>query len=297
MKEENNGTSNNKWSRIFRKKWFFPALYLVVAAVLLTVVIWYQNLDNQVPDATDDSEDPFSSHLQDEEAESVLEQQEIIKMPLADNDQAEIVTKFYDYNAEEEEQESGLVLYNNRYYQSKGIDIKVGEDEAFDVVASLSGEVTEVKEDPLLGNVVSITHDNDVMTYYASMGEISVKAGDEVEQGDTLGTAGKNLFGKDNGTHVHFQIRKDGVEVDPEAFFNQPVSKLDEIEVDEDVVDSMEENEEPTEEEQENADEAAEEDLDQDETDEDEASDEASEDDEQADDELEDKDQDEQEEE
>jgi len=232
MKEENNAPKN-KWSDIFRKKWFFPAVYLTIAALLLSVVVWYQNMDNQVPDAQEDSEmsGEYNPSEFDEDAEAVLDQQEVIKMPVQDKEQAEIVTKFYDYNAEQDEQENGLVLYNNRYYQSTGIDIASAEGEAFDVVASLSGTVTEVKEDPLLGNVVVVSHENDVMTYYASLNEVEVKADSEVKQGDAIGTAGKNLFGKDNGTHVHFELRKDGIEVDPESFFNQPVSELDKIDV------------------------------------------------------------------
>src|SRR5699024_3207916 len=78
-----------------------------------------------------------------------------------------------------------------------------------------------------------VSHENDVMTYYASLNEVEVKADSEVKQGDAIGTAGKNLFGKDSGTHVHFELRKDGKEVDPESFFNQPVSELDKIDVEE----------------------------------------------------------------
>ena len=36
--------SKKKWTRIFKKKWFFPALYIMLAAFLLTGVIWYQIL-------------------------------------------------------------------------------------------------------------------------------------------------------------------------------------------------------------------------------------------------------------
>ncbi|UJL45965.1 M23 family metallopeptidase [Virgibacillus sp. NKC19-16] len=233
MKEENNGASKNKWSRIFRKKWFFPAVYLTVAALLLSVVVWYQNVDNQVPDVADEQEEQESDEYiptqNDEDAETVLDQQEVIQMPVVDQDQAEIVTKFYDYNAEQEDQENGLVLYNNRYYQSTGIDIASASDETFDVVASLTGTVTEVKEDPLLGNVVVMEHGDNVTTYYASLDEVSVSADTDVEQGDPIGTAGSNIFGKDNGTHVHFELRKDGNEVNPESFFNQSVASLDSV--------------------------------------------------------------------
>lgn len=227
MNEENNGTPKNKWSRIFRKKWFFPAVYLTIAALLLSVVVWYQNLDNQIQETQDEpNSENYTPTEHDEEAQSVLNQQEVIKMPVVDQDQAEIVTKFYDYDAEQEVKENALVVYNNRFYQSTGIDIAAADGETFDVLASLSGTVLEVKEDPLLGNVVSLSHENEVVTHYTSLGEIKVKEGDKVQQGDVLGTAGQSIFGQDSGIHVHFEIRKDGTAVNPEDFFNQSLSTL-----------------------------------------------------------------------
>lgn len=261
MKEENRGTPKNKWSRMFRKKWFFPAMYLIIATLLLTVVVWYQSVDNAKTDTVEDSNvtDNYDPSPYEEDAEAVLEQQEDIQMPVADQEQAEIVTKFYDYNAEQEDQEDGLVLYNNRYYQSEGIDIASADGEAFDVTASLSGTVTEVKEDPLQGHIVVLSHANDVTTYYASLGEVNVDVDSKVTQGDVIGTAGKSLFGKDNGTHLHFQLRKDGNELDPETYFGQPLSKLDELdsEAEEEV---EEEKEEPAEESESEEDAATEED-------------------------------------
>lgn len=230
MKEKNRETSKSRWSRIFKKKWFFPAVYLTVAALLLTIVLWYQSIDNQVPDVLDEPDvtDDYSSSRYDEEAETVLEQQEVIQMPVEDELNTEIVTKFYDHSADDEDQEQALILYNNRYHQSTGIDIVTEDGEPFDVLASLSGMVMEVKEDPLLGNVVTLSHENDVVTYYSSLGKVNVQAGQRVSQGDVLGTAGMNIFGKDNGNHVHFELRKNGESMNPEMFINQPVSKLDE---------------------------------------------------------------------
>ncbi|MDY0404578.1 M23 family metallopeptidase [Virgibacillus sp. 179-BFC.A HS] len=223
MKEEN--TPKNKWSRIYRKKWFFPAVYLVVAALLVSGVVWYQNLDKS-PEATKEPGDAATKGLHDQDAKPVLDQEENIQMPVAKDANAEIVTKFFDYDADEESQAAALVLYNSRYYQSKGIDLAAKDKKSFDVVASLSGTVQEVKEDPLLGNVVVMEHGNDVKTYYASLQDVAVKTGDNVKQGDKLGTAGSSLFGKENGTHVHFELSKSEQKVNPESYFNQPVSKL-----------------------------------------------------------------------
>ncbi|GGA64448.1 M23 family metallopeptidase [Ornithinibacillus halotolerans] len=227
MKEENRAPKKGAKS-IFRKKWFFPAVYLTIAALLLAAVIWYQNIDNQLPDAGNEAGDNYTPHPHDGDAAPVMDPQEIVKMPVGDQEKAQIVTKFYDYDASQEDQESALILHNNRYYQSTGVDIVYPDGEAFDVLAALSGTVVDTKEDPLLGNVVILSHGNDVTTYYASLGEVAVNPGDEVKQGDVLGTAGENIFGKNNGKHVHFEIRKDEQVYNPEEFFNQPVSKLDE---------------------------------------------------------------------
>ncbi|MRG86175.1 M23 family metallopeptidase [Salinibacillus xinjiangensis] len=232
MKEEKNST----WSRLIRKKWFYPAVYLTFAALILTGVIWYQNTAIDLPDESADQSDQLDSEGTvtdplgqgpDGESVPVVDQDELLKMPVASADDTEIVTKFYDYNASEEEQEQALILYNNKYYQSKGIDIASANDEPFDVTAALTGSVTEVKEDPLLGMVVELTHDNGVTTHYASLEEVAVESGQEVSQGDVLGTAGKNLYGQANGTHVHFEVRKDENPINPEDFFNKPISDIE----------------------------------------------------------------------
>jgi len=256
--EEIPNESKNKWTRIFKKKWFLPAVYLLLAAFLLIGVVWYQNLENKLLGGGDDESeltDSYSDDPFDEEAESVVQQQETIKMPVQEDVQTEIVTKFFDYQDEQDEQEQGLNLYNNRYYQSTGVNIAADDGETFDVVASMSGTVSEIKEDPLLGNVVVLGHEEDISTYYASLGEVAVEPGDKIAQGDELGVAGKNLFSEESGNHVHFEIRKDDLEVDPEKFFNESVAKLIEYEPEE-----MPE-EAPSEEDAEDAEDAVEEDL------------------------------------
>ncbi|HLS20045.1 MAG TPA: M23 family metallopeptidase [Bacillota bacterium] len=249
MKKENDQVSKNTWKRIIKKKWFFPALYLTIAALLLTGVVWFQNANKttEIQEDFDQLADEFTEQVPyDDEVKAVMEQQETIKMPVKDEKDIEIITKFFDYDADQEDQERALVEYNNRFYQSTGIDLAASDGESFDVVASLSGTVAEVKDDPILGNVVVLSHDEDIKTYYASLQDVAVAEGDELSQGDLIGSAGKNLFGKENGNHVHFELRKTGAEVNPEDFFNQPLSKLatyamdDVDEDDEDTEETME---------------------------------------------------------
>lgn len=245
--KEKNSVSKSKWKRLFRKKWFFPALYLGISALLLTAVLWYQSGTNE-PEQAEEDKGIFDSlgFNGDEEATPVAEQDEVVKAPVAEDAEATVVTKFYDHNADSEAQENALVLYDNKYYQSTGVDYAAADGGAFDVLAALSGTVTEVKEDALHGNVVQIEHKNGVATYYASLEDVKVEAGQEVKQGDVLATAGQSLFAKDKATHLHFEVLNGDTPVNPESFFNQPVSKLQEAKaeaVQEETADTAGQNE------------------------------------------------------
>ena len=59
--------------------------------------------------------------------------------------------------------------------------VSYGGKESFDVVAILDGTVTNVAEDKLLGNVIEIKHDNDMISSYQSLSAVNVKKGDVVK--------------------------------------------------------------------------------------------------------------------
>jgi stage II sporulation protein Q len=101
----------------------------------------------------------------------------------------------------------------------------------FEVAASLSGTVTKAEKDPLLGNVIEIEHKDGVTTVYQSLASMTVAAGDEVEQNEIIGQAGKSLIQEQDGVHVHFEIRKDGAAVNPLDFMDKPVTSLNDVNV------------------------------------------------------------------
>ncbi|WP_067841053.1 M23 family metallopeptidase [Amphibacillus sediminis] len=245
MKEEKRRFSHY-WKRIVKKKGFFPTLYLVIAALMLTGVLWYQNMDR-----LSDTQPNRDVNLQDEirggdfeqPSDPVTHPVENVNLPILEDSDSQIVTKFYDYQQSQEEQQQALVFYNNKYYQSQGIDIAATTSEPLQVVAALSGEVVEVKEDPILGYVVQIEHDHDVTTYYSSLTDVRVEEGQQVTQGELLAHAGTSIFGQEKGSHVHFELRKNSQAVDPEAFFDQPVTNVAVHEA-EDVTDEADQDEE-----------------------------------------------------
>ncbi|MCQ6274638.1 M23 family metallopeptidase [Bacillus sp. V3B] len=230
--EEKQPSRGSKLKRFFKKRWVFPAVYIASAALILTAVLWYQNssTDNAIDSdefdysAIDVPGDDFK-----EPAVEVNRSMESVVLPLngKDRDNAVIQKKFYDDNAKAEEQEAALVVYKNQYHPNTGIDITVEESDAFDVVAALSGTVIKVQEDSLLGNVIEIEHEDNVITHYSSIKDMKVEIGDEIEQGQALATAGQSQFNEGAGTHVHFEIRKNGVPVNPESYLDKPLSDIE----------------------------------------------------------------------
>ncbi len=225
--EEKKRTSQNtKVQQFFRKRWVFPAIYLMSAAVILTAVLWYQNISNNVAEDLQNNQDDIA--LNEPEAVEVNATKENFAMPAVDPEAVSVVKKFYDPNATTEEQEAALVFYNNTYRMNKGIDIAREDQKQFDVVASLSGTVTKAEKDPILGFVVEIEHENDVVTVYQSLAEVSVEAGDKVEQNELIGKSGESLYNEEDGNHVHFEIRQAGKAVNPLTYMDKPVTSIEE---------------------------------------------------------------------
>ncbi|MFD0716138.1 peptidoglycan DD-metalloendopeptidase family protein [Paenibacillus sp. GCM10027626] len=86
----------------------------------------------------------------------------------------------------------------------KGIDM-VGDET---IMAADDGVVEFAGTKNGYGNCVIIDHKNGYKTLYGHMSKISVKAGETVEKGDALGIMGNT--GHSFGTHLHFEIHKDG---------------------------------------------------------------------------------------
>lgn len=133
---------------------------------------------------------------------------------------------FYDYKAESSQQEKSIVYHDNTYIQNSGIDF-VSEN-VFDVVSVLEGTVSDIKEDENLGKIVEIKHENDCITIYQSLSEVSVKKGDIVNQGQVIGKSGTNELDKEIGNHLHFEFYTNGQVVDPTLYLGKEITKTEE---------------------------------------------------------------------
>lgn len=99
-----------------------------------------------------------------------------------------------------------------------GIDIKA--DKTTIVKASADGTIKSIKNDPRFGITVVIEHVNGYSTIYANLLTAEfVKEGEEVKQGQTIGTVGNTAtFEIADEPHLHFEILKDNEYVDPNLY-------------------------------------------------------------------------------
>lgn len=93
-----------------------------------------------------------------------------------------------------------------------GIDLAAAENTP--VAASFSGTVAETGESDVWGKYVLVRHSDSLETYYCHLNEIYVEEGAVIRSGETVGLLGST--GWSTGPHLHFEVRIDGVRVDPE---------------------------------------------------------------------------------
>jgi len=99
------------------------------------------------------------------------------------------------------------------------LGIDVGILTSLDVRAAAAGTVTEagwIDGYAGYGNVVTIDVGDGYSMLYAHLTTASVRPGDWLDVGDPVGIAG--CTGSCTGTHLHFELRRAGVPVDPAPF-------------------------------------------------------------------------------
>jgi murein DD-endopeptidase MepM/ murein hydrolase activator NlpD len=69
------------------------------------------------------------------------------------------------------------------------------------------------------GQMVEINHGNGLSTRYAHNEKVLVKQGDMVSKGQELALMGST--GRSTGPHLHFEVLKNGAQVDPLRFIGE----------------------------------------------------------------------------
>ncbi len=104
--------------------------------------------------------------------------------------------------------------FNGEEAMHKGIDFAT--DAGTDVLAVAEGVVTWSGPREGYGNLIEINHGNGLVTRYAHNAQTLVSVGDTVQRGQAVAVVGST--GRSTGPHVHFEVLRNGTQVDPMAF-------------------------------------------------------------------------------
>jgi len=107
--------------------------------------------------------------------------------------------------------------------QHNGIDISCPEGTP--VYAVLDGTVEKASYVEEYGNLVVLRHQEELSTYYAHLSKILVKGGDEVQRGSLIAFTGNT--GVSTGPHLHFEVRKNNIPIDPKDYLDLKINVPD----------------------------------------------------------------------
>ena len=140
------------------------------------------------------------------------------------NEDVKILKNYYDYQGTEEEQENSITYYESTYMPNYAI--VYGGPETFEVTSILDGTVINIKEDSLLGNIVEIQHDNDIISVYQSVSDVTVEPNQIVKQGEVIAHSGTSNLNKDLKNHLSFELLYKNQIVNPEEYYNKDINEL-----------------------------------------------------------------------
>ena len=195
-------------------------LSLIVSGLAVTNKLYSEQI------MEDDTYVPQINQTKDDDSKYVKETIEEVKLPtkpfLASN--VEIAKNYYNTKDDENKQIGSLIYYKDTYMQNTGILYK--SNESFDVVSTLDGTVTSITKDEILGNVVEISHSNNLITIYHCLNEVNVKAGDKVKQNDVIGTSGKVNIDDGYENALLFEVNYKGSTINPEEYYTMKEDML-----------------------------------------------------------------------
>ena len=203
------------------RRFVLPSLFIVLS---VTAFFGIAILNNIL--LSEEMNYDYSKSLMKDATQAVLSEQKTDKKELYRpyaSDNVEVLVSYYDKDASDEEKERALIVYDNTYMPASGV--VYASDETFEVMSVMDGQVTNIKEDNILGMMVEVTHNTNLISYYYSLKDIPVNIGTEVKAGTILGRATpNNIYGQKN--NFLFEVYYQGKSLNPEKFYNMNIDEL-----------------------------------------------------------------------
>ena len=110
--------------------------------------------------------------------------------------------------------------FTGRLARHTGIDVPAPQGTP--VLASAGGRVQSAGRTGAYGNAVVIDHGNGLSTLYGHLARLFVRAGDSVMPRQKIATVGST--GRSTGPHLHFEVIRNSVRVEPRTYLAQTTS-------------------------------------------------------------------------
>ena len=175
------------------------------------IVVTNETVQNISNNESVESSSVSTNTTQNTTSEEQQETQEVKELSFERPVEGEFVREFAQENLVYSETLEEWVTHN-------GIDIKA--DKTTVVKAAEAGVVKSIKNDPRYGLTIVIEHDNTYQTVYSNLltSEFVVE-GETVEKGQSIGTVGNSaVFEIADEPHLHFEILKDSIAIDPSIY-------------------------------------------------------------------------------
>ena len=108
----------------------------------------------------------------------------------------------------------------NIYRPHKGQDFVCPKGS--EVYATADGKVSSVRWSTTFGRVVEINHGYGYLTLYGHLSKYTVKLSQKIKRGDLIGYVGSS--GLSSGNHLHYEVHKNGIPVNPIPYFFNDLS-------------------------------------------------------------------------
>ncbi len=194
---------------------------IIVMSVVLCMIITYSLFSIKTQEVSGDytfvNDNIFDKYY------PVIKEEEKIFFPYLSQN-VKIYKNFYDKDSSKDEQENGIIYHEGTYMQNSGVSFT--SDEQFDIQAIISGTVTNVSDDSLLGKSIEIRSSNEIIVMYQSLSTINVKVGDLITQGQIIGKSGSCKLYSDIENIIHIEIYKNGMVINPQKYFNKSLKEL-----------------------------------------------------------------------
>lgn len=200
-----------------------PTIYLMILGVMaFGITFLSKNLLNQ-QEKKDENYNYTMSVFNEQEEQKEEEKKEETKekttaiLPFT-SEKVNIAKEFYNKEDSEEKQQNALIYYENTYMPNTGILYE--SDEVFDIIASIEGTVKDIKQDEILGTVLTIESD-EITTIYYTFGELKVKVGDKVTQKMPIATSGESKLETSKKQTLLFEVYKNGTLTNPNSILEK----------------------------------------------------------------------------